>query len=261
MEKAVTSHPFSLDHYRTILNEGLAQRYAFRLIGEPVEGRTVYLRHDIDNSIDSALTVARIEAEMGVRATYLFLLRSANYNLMRGDAIGKVRTIAALGHLVGLHHSCEPGDIHPDDEPLAKRILADARTLEAQLRIPVRVFSLHNPGERDDFRIDVPGLINCYSAPYFADIPYLSESNFRWRNGCPCLLLREARYSALQLLVHPMTFCDRLESDRDGLLYFLHRKLVELRDVNVPQTGGLRDVGLSMTDIAAYIMEKSRDAE
>lgn len=253
-------HPFTLDHYRVLLQSATTGGYKFTLFDESAEGRTIYLRHDVDNSIDDALTIAKLEAGLGVRSSFLFLLRSRNYNLLAGDSIAKVRSIAAMGHAVGLHFSREPGDEPADTAlPLSDRIRADAALMAQAVGLPIGLFSFHNPAGRDEFQIDVPGLINCYAARFFSDIKYISESNFHWREGCPCESLRSTRHPVMQILVHPMTYCDRLRSDRDALLYFLYRKLIELSGVNQEQNRNLRERPIDAAEIADYI--RARAAE
>ncbi len=254
-------HPFTREHYRAMLRTATASGYHFALFDEAVRGRTIYLRHDVDNSIDDALTIAGIEADLAVRSSYLFLLRSRNYNLLSGDSIAKIRTIAAMGHAIGLHFSREPGD-EPADAPLplTDRIRADGAIMAQAVALPIQLFSFHNPGERDDFQLDVPGLTNAYAAAFFRDIKYVSESNVRWREGCPCELFRSGGDAVLQILIHPMTYCDRLRTDRDALLYFLCRKLVELRDVNQAQNRTLRQQPIALGDIADYLRARAGES-
>ncbi len=255
------AHPFTLEHYRVLLQTAKTAGYGFALFDDQPNGRTVYLRHDVDNSIDNALTVARIEAELSIRSSYLFLLRSPNYNLLAGDSIAKIAAIAAMGHAIGLHFSADgPDGTHDGMPTIADRIRADARTMGQAVGLPISLFSFHNPSGRDDFQVDVPGLTNTYAPRFFGEIKYLSESNFRWREGCPCDLLRDGVYPALQILVHPMSYCDDLRTDRDALLYFLYRKVIELRDANQAQTLTLRDHPVTLQEIVTYLRSRDPDA-
>jgi hypothetical protein len=251
-------HPFTLEHYRALLQAAKESGYRFALFEEPAQGRAVYLRHDVDNSIDDALTIAGAEAELGVRSSFLFLLRSKNYNLLAGDSIAKVRSIAEFGHAVGLHFSREPGDEPAGTPlPLPERIRTDAALMAQAVGLPVRLFSFHNPAGRDEFQVDVPGLINSYAPRFFGDIKYLSESNFRWREGCPCEIFRSGRYPVMQILIHPMTYCDLLRTDRDALLYFLYRKLLELSQANQAQNLTLRQHPVGPEEIAEYLQARA----
>jgi hypothetical protein len=49
----------------------------------------------------------------------------------------------------------------------------------------------------------VDGLVNVMEPPWFAPDHYRSDSNQRWRHGCPHEQLRRADFEWLQLLVHP----------------------------------------------------------
>ena len=60
-------------------------------------------RHDVDISVHRALALARIEADLGVRATYFFTLHSSFYNLLEPAVAARARELLALGHWLGVH--------------------------------------------------------------------------------------------------------------------------------------------------------------
>ena len=61
---------FDLEHYRELLDAARAGGYRFAFFDrEPVPG-DLLLRHDVDLSLDAALTLAELEAEAGAHATY-----------------------------------------------------------------------------------------------------------------------------------------------------------------------------------------------
>ena len=60
------------------------------------------LRHDVDSRLDSALRLARLEHDRGLRATY-FVLHTAPY-WDDDDLVPRVRRLQELGHEVGLHN-------------------------------------------------------------------------------------------------------------------------------------------------------------
>ena len=60
------------------------------------------LRHDVDSRLDSALELARLEHERGLRATY-FVLHTAPY-WNDSDLIPRLRRLQELGHEVGFHN-------------------------------------------------------------------------------------------------------------------------------------------------------------
>ncbi|MHB8471081.1 MAG: hypothetical protein ACYDCH_15200, partial [Gaiellaceae bacterium] len=61
----------------------------------------------------------------------------------------------------------------------------------------------HNPDPEWGFA-PVDGIVNVMSAPWFTQGQYRSDSNQRWREGCPHDELRAGSLEWLQLLVHPV---------------------------------------------------------
>ena len=172
---------FELDHYVEILEAAKAGGYRFRgFEGTPARG-DVFLRHDVDLSLDAALRMAEIEASHGVQATYLLMTQSVFYNLASSEGERALARLRELGHAVGLH------PVYPN--------------LELDERFD-RVVAWHNP-EPEYMTQPIPGVANAYSEPWFDPATYRSDSNQRWRAGCPHEELRTGGFPWLQLLVHP----------------------------------------------------------
>ena len=76
---------FELEHYRELLDAARAGGYRFAFFDrEPAPG-DLLLRHDVDLSLDAALTLAELEAEASAHATYFLMTRSVFYNLASPD--------------------------------------------------------------------------------------------------------------------------------------------------------------------------------
>jgi hypothetical protein len=60
------------------------------------------LRHDVDSRLESALELARLEHERGLRATY-FVLHTASY-WRDPELVPRLRRLQELGHEVGFHN-------------------------------------------------------------------------------------------------------------------------------------------------------------
>ncbi len=170
---------FDLDHYGDILQAARSGGYRFTFFDRPPEAGTVILRHDVDLSLDAALTMAGVEAEAGAAATYFLMTRSEFYNL--GSASGRtaVERLRELGHRVGLHAVWPHVDRDDRLDP---------------------VVAWHNP-DPEYMREPVDGFVNVMEAPW-ADV-YRSDSNQHWRQGCPHEELAAGRFEWLQLLTHP----------------------------------------------------------
>ena len=172
---------FELDHYREILEAGKAGGYRFVPFGDAPERGDIFLRHDIDLSLDAALQMAELEAEHGVATTYLLMTESVFYNLASSEGVAAIARLRELGHAVGLHA------VHP--------------SVELDDRFDP-VVSWHNP-RAEYMSQSIPGAINVYAEPYFDPSTYRSDSNQHWRSGCPHEELRGGGFSWLQILVHP----------------------------------------------------------
>jgi hypothetical protein len=172
---------FTLDHYREILRAARDGGYRFAgFDGPPAEGQLL-LRHDVDLSLEAALAMAELEAEEGATTTYLLMTRSVFYNLASREGEAALERLRALGHRVGLHA------VYPE-AGLDERF--------------DRVVAWHNP-EPAYMTAPIEGAANVMEATYFDPATYRSDSNHRWRSGCPHEELRAGAFPWLQVLVHP----------------------------------------------------------
>ena len=93
---------FTLSAYRQLLNALQHADYAFHTFEEwcdgKAAGRYVLLRHDVDLKARRSLVTAKIEAEMGIRATYYFRI------VPQSNQPEIIREIASLGHEIGYHY-------------------------------------------------------------------------------------------------------------------------------------------------------------
>ena len=68
---------FDLEHYAEILEAGKTGGYRFAPFASAPERGDIYLRHDVDLSLDAALRMAELEAQHDVTTTYLLMILSA----------------------------------------------------------------------------------------------------------------------------------------------------------------------------------------
>jgi hypothetical protein len=172
---------FDLDHYRELLEAARAGGYSFASFDKPPQPGDLFLRHDVDLSLEAALQLGRIEHELGVRATYFLMTESTFYNLLSAAGVHAQRQLRQWGHAIGLHA------VYPRAE-------LDGR-FDA-------VIAWHNP-DAEYMSEPVVGAVNAMEPPYFDPDHYRSDSNQRWRHGCPHAELAEGAFEWLQLLTHP----------------------------------------------------------
>jgi len=172
---------FDLEHYRGLLQAARAGGYRFATFDETPAPGSLFLRHDVDLSLDAALTMAEVEAELGATATYLLMTESVFYNLASSEGEAAIERLRELGQRVGLHA------IYP-------HAVLDDR-FEA-------VVAWHNPSP-EYMAAPIDGAVNAYAELHFSPATYRSDSNQHWRSGCPHEDLRAGAFPWLQLLVHP----------------------------------------------------------
>jgi len=172
---------FSLAHYRELLQAAKDGGYRWTAFGQEPQPGDLILRHDVDLSLEAALQMAELEAELGARATYFLMTQSVFYNLGSSEGRRALNRLRELDHGVGLHA------VWPN--------------LELNDRFDA-VVAWHNPNP-DYMSEPVAGAVNAMEPPYFEPEHYRSDSNQRWLHGCPHDQLRGAEFEWLQLLIHP----------------------------------------------------------
>ena len=172
---------FELGHYDELLTAAKAGGYRFAFFDAEPRAGDLLLRHDVDLSLDAALRLAELESRAEAPATYFLMTRSVFYNLASPDGERALARLRELGHRVGLHA------VWPDAE-LDDRFDG--------------VVAWHNP-DPEYMCAPLDGAVNVMQAPFFDPEHYRSDSNQRWRHGCPHEELAAGRFEWLQLLTHP----------------------------------------------------------
>lgn len=195
------------------------------------------VRHDIDFSPEAALRMARLEAELGVRATYFLLLEGPCYGLLTAPHHEIPRRLVELGHEVGLHYAADIFD-SLDEAAAVAAVEAQAALLATLSGEPIRVVARHNPSLGGTPPPVPPGLIDAYDPRFTTDVEYISDSCGAWRDATVALLTEDDLPPRVQLLVHPL-FWTAAGEDRWMLLDQLHAQRVDSVDA---YTQYLRDV-------------------
>jgi hypothetical protein len=208
----MSSCAFDLAHYRDLMDAARAGGYRFAFFDHDPEPGDLFLRHDVDLSLEAAVELAELEADAGARATYFLMPRSLFYNLASADGEDALARLRELGHAVGLHA------VHPNVD-------LDGRFDP--------VLAWHNP-DPEFMREPVVGAENVMGERFFAPDRYRSDSNQQWRSGCPHEALRACAFEWLQLLVHPEIWVYPGETMRETMLSFLdaerERRLVQMAE-------------------------------
>ena len=190
---------FGLRHYAELLKAARVGGYRFSFFDREPEAGDVLLRHDVDLALDPAIEMAELEAEMGIGATYFLMTRGELYNLDAASGEAALERLRKLGHRIGLHGVYPHAGLDERFDP---------------------VVAWHTP-EPDFMTLPIEGAVNVMQPGFFDPSHYRSDSNRRWRHGCPHEQLARGEFEWLQLLVHPELWVYPGETMREAMLALL----------------------------------------
>jgi hypothetical protein len=207
---------FDLAHYRELLDAAREGRYRFAFFDREPTAGDLLLRHDVDLSLEAAVTLAELEAEESASATYFLMTQSVFYNLASPAGERAVERIRELGHRIGLHAVWPRAELDERFDP---------------------VVAWHNP-DPPYMRVPIDGAVNAMAERFSAS--YRSDSNQHWRWGCPHDDLRAGRFEWLQLLTHPEIWVYPGSTMRETMLAMLDAerelRLVQLAEDRIELT-------------------------
>lgn len=224
----MTDDYFCRASYQRLLRRALELGYrtsTFSSFEPPNSQPVLLLRHDLDHSLRRALPIARLEADLGVHATYFVQVACAFYNLLSSEGRAVLRELGALGHEIGLHYDATRyGDGGLEslrfDTNLVSHIAGQACVSGSQ-HVPIASAPLRT---RDVL------LHEAYEDRFTAPpMHYISDSLLAWRQARPDDLL-EQRLS-FQFLTHPENWASdqRVASIEAVLEHTLEEELAALR--------------------------------
>lgn len=207
-------HEFTKNGYRKLLETALSSGYAFLPFSDKErfsKGKVCLLRHDVDADLNSALELARIETELGIRSTFFIMLRSPVYNLFSWSNHKIVEEISRH-HWIGLHF--DDGATQHGNEQLEDRAWNEMGILSSMFGLTIDAISFHQPSQYVlSNNIAIKGVINTYNNNDMRGYHYVSDSNKVWKSINPLDIFRDSIFSKLHLLIHPIWWA----TDKAGL--------------------------------------------
>lgn len=187
----------------------------------------ILLRHDIDYSLQLALKMAKLEAEIGVKATYFILFSSHFYNIFDEDNIQIAHQIKELGHEIGLHYDLGVIEKGNQNNPLSL-LKAQANMLGELAECEVKSIAMHHPASsgKDIFRNT--SYINAYDEKFTKKMAYYSDSGMAWRNEFVYCVETNSFPKKIQLLIHPIWWFGSGHTRWDILDGFAQNKIKEI---------------------------------
>lgn len=220
-DAAEPRYDYSLQSYRDALVAYREAGYAVTAFEEYLarpQAQHMVLRHDIDNSIEQAVRVARVDAEAGCTSTFFLRMHAQGYNLLSLPALRNVQEIESLGHEVQLHLEGGLSDwLGGDNLEWAGRQRA---VFEAALGRPLGGFSSHEPARMGGIEF-ANSLLEQWSdtVAYHAyeerfmtpHMKYLSDSSGRWREGHFGMWV--GKEPLMQVLTHPIWWFEKVPAE------------------------------------------------
>lgn len=187
---------FTESGYKDIIKTFLQSGYSFELFeGAYSTEKIVYLRHDVDFSIEYAYEMALIDQSMGIKSTFFLLPNSELYNLYSRKSYDLVNKMIDMGHDICLH--------------IDVNLLNNLETAVECFRMyypdsNVNVVSFHQLKWIPSDYCLPQKMVDVYSSKFFSKIEYASDSGCEWRYGYPLSRMAFESKSSFQLLIHPI---------------------------------------------------------
>jgi len=195
---------FTLVNYKKLLVLAL-ENYSFSFFNKQslYGDKVIILRHDLEFSVPIALEMAKIEANLEIRATYFIQLHGDFYNALEKTTFNQLKEIESLGHRLELHFDAHFWDI-TQKEQLEEFLIVDKESFEKYFGKSPEAFSFHNNNaftlscEEDTYA----GMINVYAKRFKNDFGYCADSTGFWRYEVLEERLKKAKDQVLQVLIH-----------------------------------------------------------
>lgn len=197
--------PYGKSAYRDLIRRAQAAGWSFGSFLDPAgaSARTIYLRHDVDYSLELAVELAELNAELGIAGTFFVQLRAQLYNAFEQVERERLLRLRALEQEVALHFVLDPGSA-----PAPEELLREHELLRTLVPDATPAFSWHQPSPvaLDAAELDEIGLVNAYGRRFFREMPYLSDSTHRASVDALQEEVDAVEGDALQLLLHPVNW-------------------------------------------------------
>ena len=200
---------FSFKHYEEII--ALAKKkYIFSFFRDVLKKnkgkqKRIFLRHDIDISLEKALDIANLDKKHDVGSSFFIRPDSIYYNIFNSAPRTFINEIIAMGHQIGIHFDDKSVLFdNASEEEMIREIKRQIDIMKSYFNVQP-IVSFHRPSAFWFGKsLEYCGLINTYDN-FFKETKYLSDSRGRWKEGCICKFLREQDSETdLQLLIHPV---------------------------------------------------------
>ena len=184
---------------KRLLNAGLKPSTNWN---KKLSKNTLFIRHDIDFSIEYAYRLALCESRLKIYSSFFFMLSTNFYNLLSSHNQKLVKEISSMGHKVSIHFD-------PTAYKNLKYFKYEKNAFENIFGENVDIVSIHRPRFfLKSNNIKLSGISQTYQDVFFKKMKYISDSNCRDVFPQITKFLEEPRKFGLHLLIHPIWWMD-----------------------------------------------------
>lgn len=163
----------------------------------------LWIRHDVDFSINKALQFAEFESQIGVKSTYYILVNGNYYNPYQSDNLQKIKMIRELGHGVGIHYDLTAVKSSGVGAQ-SNNIQAHRALLEHGIMSEIKYVTFHKPMNGVPPSYDLVtemANVDLYYPDMNKDYKYISDSGCNWREDP---YQTSFHYPNIQINTHPV---------------------------------------------------------
>lgn len=188
----------------------------------------VFLRHDIDYTLNQVFELATLESSLGIKSAFYFMVSEAPcYSIFSSEFDQLVSSLRDMGHFIGIH--LDTSENFSQDSASASIAYFINR-----YNFSPSSFTIHNPTlvSMDEIPTEISSVLNAAHPSLFTSTPYSSDSN-GIPKGFMTTLSNESVHSKATgcLLIHPLWWTtNRPHSPRDKvILSFASKFRTDLR--------------------------------
>ncbi len=220
---------FTYDAYENLILLLKEHQYTFcNYFDYEIYDKSVIIRHDVDNDLEKALILSKIEYELGITATYFILTTSNFYNIFSEKNKDILKFISDKGHLIGLHFD-ETQYKKENENWWREAIDREISLLEQCVGREVKSVSMHRPSKdtlNASWDIRNGRVINSYGKEFFERHKYLSDSRRNWKEDVLDIIKKD-QYSRLHILIHPFWYNEREIPAKEVLRSFCKKQVYQ----------------------------------
>ena len=209
---------FSKKEYEKIIRNFKKERFNFINNFKSNDSKKIFLRHDVDFSLEYALEIAEINSKNNISATFFFMISNNFYNLASIYSKNLVNKISNLKQSISLHFDPE---IYTNIHSGLKKEL---KIFENLFGKKLKIISIHRPRKFLDKGIKFKNINHTYEDKYFKHTKYISDSKGAFFYDDPRSSKILKSHLNIQLLIHPIWWIEKGNTATQKLNSFLLKK-------------------------------------